>query len=465
MPFHPSQPATWSAVPPPSSPYANSHSRNSPPGPYSLVLGLTARSGGQKLATGDNSSQGAIRTQGGQRACSIPVGRLPSPATLAVRDRGHPSLAFPLEEQVSDSVLQSNPDASREKVPFAGPLHAPDLLGDRGGVRAPHIRPAGTGSRGHHPRHAANRRPRKLPAHGNPELAHRRERRPPHQFSLDARIGRLDRESPCGLGDRAGLAGALGALRPGVDERPGLGTDRRAESGDDPHERRAVDGRNQRHRQGARGSGCRHCDRGRCRAIPGETEERVRPALGTSGNRAAGLRAARHPAFRGGSPAILVAASPAFPEFRPRHRSRAHGGATSAIRGGRPSSGDRARVLRRGGCRRCPAGGPGNRRDRLSEHHLLRRLRSPEGGAAARAHSRERALRPDHTNARQGDSGRARGRSGEFAERVAGRSVLQPRRRTPGVRQSGRSRDARRAPGRLSRTPPAPRTTQPTSPS
>ena len=40
MPFHPSQPATWSAVPPPSSPYANSHSRNSPPGPYSLVLGL-----------------------------------------------------------------------------------------------------------------------------------------------------------------------------------------------------------------------------------------------------------------------------------------------------------------------------------------------------------------------------------------------------------------------------------------
>ena len=40
MPFHPSKPATWSAVRPPSSPYANSHSRNSPPGPYSLVLGL-----------------------------------------------------------------------------------------------------------------------------------------------------------------------------------------------------------------------------------------------------------------------------------------------------------------------------------------------------------------------------------------------------------------------------------------
>ena len=44
MPFHPSQPAT-SAVPPPSSPYANSHSRNSPPGPYSLVLGLEATVG------------------------------------------------------------------------------------------------------------------------------------------------------------------------------------------------------------------------------------------------------------------------------------------------------------------------------------------------------------------------------------------------------------------------------------
>ena len=55
MPFHPSQPATWSAVPPPSSPYANSHSRNSPPGPYSLVLGLVraAQKHGGKLTVAE----------------------------------------------------------------------------------------------------------------------------------------------------------------------------------------------------------------------------------------------------------------------------------------------------------------------------------------------------------------------------------------------------------------------------
>ena len=111
MPFHPSQPATWSAVPPPSSPYANSHSRNSPPGPYSLVLGLECA--GQVVAVFRNlcitSDPGAVdqyltsdylqtmqRLSKGQRDLSHflepiekahPLGHLPKPKRLIHTDK------------------------------------------------------------------------------------------------------------------------------------------------------------------------------------------------------------------------------------------------------------------------------------------------------------------------------------------------------------------------------------------